>query len=249
MPRGSSSRLRNLFRFVAFLLAIALGVLAVWLIAMGKSDKQHQLGIIAGLWSGLIGAFGLYWLQSPGRGEVVAATNTASAPESATGLEVRQQAALDTQREVASRRAFEQQLHALVRREMEHMQTAMSEQMAQLRAEVATLRGDLLEKVGGQIRLERIETTRVIGSDIEALQHEVRQLAIARGLVLPGAELHRFDPAVDLGVAPAAVAPLVPVLPPTAPAAPIQPPQPVQPPPAQPPQPPQSVQATSPPAP
>jgi hypothetical protein len=35
---------------------------------------------------------------------------------------------------------------------------------------------DLLDKVGGQIALERIETTRIIGSDLEALQEEVRQL-------------------------------------------------------------------------
>ena len=50
-----------------------------------------------------------------------------------------------------------------------------------LRAEIASLRGELLEKVGGQLRLERIETTRVIGSDLEALQHEVRQLKVAAG--------------------------------------------------------------------
>jgi hypothetical protein len=48
-----------------------------------------------------------------------------------------------------------------------------------LREEIAELRSELVEKVGGQLRLERIETTRVIGSDLEALQHEVRQLKAA----------------------------------------------------------------------
>ena len=51
-------------------------------------------------------------------------------------------------------------------------------ELAELRAEVAALRNELLEKVGGQLRLERIETTRLIGSDLEALQHEVRSSSL-----------------------------------------------------------------------
>ena len=54
------------------------------------------------------------------------------------------------------------------------------EQLSSLRAEVAALRAEVVDKLGGQLRLERIETTRVIGSDLEALQHEIRRLAAAR---------------------------------------------------------------------
>jgi hypothetical protein len=62
------------------------------------------------------------------------------------------------------------------------------QEVGELRSEIAALRSELLEKVGGQIRLERIETTRVIGSDLEALQEEVRQLKAVRegGATQPG---------------------------------------------------------------
>ncbi len=65
----------------------------------------------------------------------------------------------------------------MVRREIETIQRVVGDQLGRLREDVSALRGDLVDQVGGKIRLERIETTRVIGSDIEALQNEVRQLA------------------------------------------------------------------------
>src|SRR6201999_2459716 len=95
-------------------------------------------------------------------------------------VELRQDFALELQREVSARRAYEQQLHEMVRREIETIQRVVGDQLGKLRDDVATLRGDLVDQVGGKIRLERIETTRVIGSDIEALQNEVRQLAGSR---------------------------------------------------------------------
>jgi hypothetical protein len=74
------------------------------------------------------------------------------------------------------RSEHEQQLGVMVRREMERV---LRDELSQLRSEVSGLRNDLVEKVNGQLRLERIETTRVISSDIEELQHEVRRLAVA----------------------------------------------------------------------
>ena len=74
------------------------------------------------------------------------------------------------------RRAHELRLEHMLRREIRN---SVAGEVAALRAEIAELRSELLEKVGGQLRLERIETTRVIGSDLEALQHEVRQLKAA----------------------------------------------------------------------
>ena len=74
------------------------------------------------------------------------------------------------------RRQYELRLEEMLRREIH---ASVAGEVATLRGEVAALRNDLLEKVGGQIRLERIETTRLIGSDIEALQQEVQQLKTA----------------------------------------------------------------------
>ena len=59
---------------------------------------------------------------------------------------------------------------------------ALNEHVARLRGEVALLRNDLVEKVDGQLRLERTETTRALGSDIEALQREIRRLAVSAGV-------------------------------------------------------------------
>ena len=71
------------------------------------------------------------------------------------------------------RREFQARLEKVLRREV---QEGLARELAGLRAEVAALRSELVEKVGGQLRLERIETTRLIGSDLEALQQQVREL-------------------------------------------------------------------------
>ena len=204
-PRANPPRWRGLLRVVGVLAAFGLGILAVYLVAIGKSDKQHQLGIIAGLWSALVGAVALFGVRHP----TSAGLAYPPAPLG-TEIEMRESQGIETQREVAARRAYEQQLHALVRREMEHIQNAVGEQVAQLRADVAMLRGDLLEKLGGQIRLERIETTRLIGSEVEALSHEVRQMAVARGVLLPAdiMDFGRHDGGADRGIAPQLLAPL-----------------------------------------
>src|SRR5206468_10623909 len=77
--------------------------------------------------------------------------------------------------DAAQRMDYERRLQMMVRHEI---QQALGSELTNLRSEVAALRSEILEKVGGQIRLERIETTRMIGSDMEALQHEVRQAKV-----------------------------------------------------------------------
>ena len=80
----------------------------------------------------------------------------------------------------------------------------MSEHIGALRSEVAALRAEVVDKLGGQLRLERIETTRVIGSDLEALQHEIRRLASnqqddpahGRSAPVPDSALPRVDSSV-----------------------------------------------------
>jgi hypothetical protein len=158
-------------RALGIVVAVVLAVVAVVAVSFGSSTKQDQLGVIAGLWSALIFAVTFYGIRhhkderQVGRGGE---------------LEVRQLAELESVAATAARGEYEQQLQDMVQRELAKVQRAVLAQLDELQAEVAGLRGDLVEKVGGQLRLERIETTRVIGSDIENLQHEVRRLAIAR---------------------------------------------------------------------
>ena len=96
------------------------------------------------------------------------------AAQPGTAVEVRPGSTpLERAEAAAERRAFQAGLEQLLHREI---RSAVSLEVGELRSEIAALRSELLEKVGGQIRLERIETTRVIGSDLEALQQEVRQL-------------------------------------------------------------------------
>jgi hypothetical protein len=125
-----------------------------------------------------------------------------------TGLELRNmRAELERAEEAAARRAHEAHLETMLRREI---RAAVTAEVSALRAEIAQLRSELLEKVGGQLRLERIETTRVIGSDLEALQHEVRQLkaVTAQEAELGPAARARAAEAVRQIVEPARVRPV-----------------------------------------
>ena len=149
--------------------AVALAGVGAWLIVTGKTPKRVELGVLAGLWGALLGAFAMFGGRRAAQPEDAAARRPTS-----TELELRSvRTELERAEEAAARRAHESRLEQLLRAEV---QAAITREITSLRAEIADLRGELLEKVGNQVRLERIETTRVIGSDLEALQHEVRQL-------------------------------------------------------------------------
>jgi hypothetical protein len=124
------------------------------------------------LWAALVGAFAMF-----GPRRLMHPLETEPQPGPSTALELRDtRAEVERAEEAAARRAHELRLEHMLRREIRN---SVAGEVAALRAEIAELRSELLEKVGGQLRLERIETTRVIGSDLEALQHEVRQLKAA----------------------------------------------------------------------
>src|SRR5215471_16292100 len=154
---AARSRPRGALRTFGMLLALVLGGIAVYLVVVGHTQKQVQVGLLVGLWGVLLGAFSLF---GPRRGE----------PDEADVL------LAQSEREPVPRGGNDQQVAVMVRREMERV---LRDEISQLRTEVSGLRNDLVEKVNGQLRLERIETTRVISSDIEELQHEVRRLAVA----------------------------------------------------------------------
>ncbi|HZC69473.1 MAG TPA: DUF6779 domain-containing protein [Jatrophihabitans sp.] len=176
MPRRDAPPLTRGVVLRAFLLvcAVALGAAAAWLIVTSSThadaSKRLELGVLAGLWSGLMAAFAMFGArraQLLDAGYYPEASGSRELELRGTNLE------LERADEAAARRAHEARLERLLRTEI---QAAVNREVTVLRSEIADLRSELVEKVGGQLRLERIETTRVLGSDLEALQHEVRQL-------------------------------------------------------------------------
>jgi hypothetical protein len=168
-------------RVVGFVLALGLGGFGVWLLVTGDSQKQAQIGALASFWGLLIGSFVMFGSR---RGDSASAESSRApeavrAPELAgpTVIQLAQAAQLARLEEAAAHREHEQRLEHMIRHEV---QSTVSSEMAGLRSELVNLRSELLDsltdRVGGQLRLERIETTRVIGSDIEALQREVQLL-------------------------------------------------------------------------
>ena len=159
---GRTNRQRAL-RIVLTVLAVGLGTVAVWLIVTSDNAQRTKIGALAGFWALLIAAYPVLGIRHPHQ--------SVSGQE----LDVRPTGHLDRMEDAAQRLEYERRLQMMVRHEI---QQALGSELSSLRSEVAALRSEILEKVGGQIRLERIETTRMIGSDIEALQHEVRQLKV-----------------------------------------------------------------------
>lgn len=157
-------------RVVGSVAAVLLGAVGIWLIVTGTSQKWTELGVLAGLWGLLIGAFVAFGPRQPADREPAAPAGAPDAPQPAAAA---RPAELDRVDDAIERRRFETRLETLLRAEI---QSAVAREVSGLRAEVAALRTELIEKVGGELRLERIETTRIIGSDLEALQREVDQL-------------------------------------------------------------------------
>ena len=158
-------------RIAGFICAVALGGVGVWLIVVGNTDKTIRLGVLAGLWGLLLGTFAMFGSRR-GAHPPASDEDNALAIRRAE-LDAEQRTSLARVEDAAAQRAYEARLEHMLRHEI---QATMAREVANLRAEIASLRTDLLDKVGGQIKLERIETTRLIGSDLEALQREVRQL-------------------------------------------------------------------------
>jgi hypothetical protein len=173
MPRpegggpGGRRQLRSVVRGACFSAAAVLGVVAIWLVVTGTTQKSTTVGALLGFWAVLMAAFPVFGSRQP------------TARDLAEPLDARPATGLERMSDAADRREYEYRLQQMLRLEI---QAALGPELTSLRTDIAALRSELVEKVGGQLRLERIETTRVIGSDIEALQHEVRQLKDGRQL-------------------------------------------------------------------
>src|SRR5436309_14940673 len=57
MPRSEPGTQRRWMRSLAVLIAASCGMAAVCLVVFGTTQKQLQIGVLLGLWGGLIGAF------------------------------------------------------------------------------------------------------------------------------------------------------------------------------------------------
>jgi len=172
-------------RGLGYVVALALGAVSLYLIVTSKTQKHLELGVLAGVWGAALIWFTTVFAPKP--------TGAGSTPPG-TALDVRDSAQLVRVDEEL--RQFKAQLEQLVRTEL---RAGMARELAGLKAEVEELRTELVEKVGGQLRLERIETTRLIGSDLEALQNElrqlkVRQLAVSQTGAIVGAEAEELRP-------------------------------------------------------
>src|SRR6266496_3628104 len=95
-------------------------------------------------------------------------------------VELRRAYEIELEREVAARREYELQLEVYLRRELEQ---GMRNDVDSLREEVQRLRSEVLDRLDGELRMERIETTRLIGGSLRALQDEARRLGISRPLI------------------------------------------------------------------
>ena len=143
-------------------MAFGLAAVAICLIAFG-SHRETQLGVIAGLWSAFFGAVSIYGVRHAPPAPAHLAENGGSE------LEPAQRKAVASRRDAEYGREYEERLQSLVQAELGKLTGAMAGELNSLRQEVAQLRGELLEKVGGQLRLERVEATRVIGSNIDGI--------------------------------------------------------------------------------
>jgi hypothetical protein len=158
-------------RAIGFAVGAAFGVVAIWLIVTSTNDaKRVEIGVLLGLWGLFLGAISVFGSKSS-RGQAQAA------PTPGQELDLRQLGEIErvavANAVAAARREFQAELEQMLQRQVH---AVLAQEVAGLRDEVAALRNELVEKVGGQLRLERIETTRLIGSDLEALQQELRQL-------------------------------------------------------------------------
>jgi hypothetical protein len=166
------SRRTALLRGGGFLLAAGLGVVGIWLIVTGTDSKHVRIGAICAFWGLLLGTYAMFGARLPARAPEPSPA-APQAPPPSRELDLRQLGEIERSAVAAARREFQQELQLMLRREVHD---GFAREVASLRAEVNALRSDLVEKVGGQLRLERIETTRLIGSDLEAVQSELRKL-------------------------------------------------------------------------
>src|SRR5206468_4145700 len=104
-------------RGIGFAVAVALGAVAVWLIVTSTTQKRIELGVLAGLWAAMVGAFSMFGTRRilhPLESDYAVSDGPGSA------LELRSAAAeVERAEEAAARRAHEVRLESLLRHEIQ----------------------------------------------------------------------------------------------------------------------------------
>ncbi|HVV24326.1 MAG TPA: DUF6779 domain-containing protein, partial [Pseudonocardiaceae bacterium] len=119
---------------------LLLAVAATAVLVLSDSAKMLRLGVLAALWAALLGVF----LASKFRKLVAEKENEVADLQSVYELEL--------EREVAARREYELEIEAEARKRVEE---ANREDLAELRAELRTLRESLERLTGGEVLVER----------------------------------------------------------------------------------------------
>ncbi|MCP2332679.1 DUF6779 domain-containing protein [Actinoalloteichus caeruleus] len=185
--------------------ALALG--ATVLLLLSDDARLLRLGIVAGLWAALFGAF------------AAARYRREAAERADQSEELRRVYELELEREVAARREYELDLEAETRRQVEdELRAESQEQLAGLQRELETLRRGLESLLGGDVLVERValraESTRVrslsdqggrVISSGEQENPPVRALAVGARTVDDAAEVEP-DPEARQGNPPPAPA-------------------------------------------
>jgi hypothetical protein len=166
----SSSGGRGGLRTLALVAAVAIALASTAAVVLSDDPETLRLAVVGALWAFVLAAF-----AAPRRRE-----SGAPAGDPGTALELRRTYEIELEREVAARREYELQLEVYLRRELER---GLAEDVAALRDEVGRMRGDMIDRLDGELRMERIETTRLIGGSLRALQDEARRLGI--GMPVP----------------------------------------------------------------
>ena len=169
MARSSSGG-RGALRTLALVAAVAVALASTAAVVLSDDPETLRLAVVGALWAFVLAAF-----AAPRRRE-----SGASAGEPGTALELRRTYEIELEKEVAARREYELQLEVYLRRELER---GLAEDVAALRDEVGRMRGEMMDRLDGELRMERIETTRLIGGSLRALQDEARRLGI--GMPVP----------------------------------------------------------------
>lgn len=165
MPRTSSrSGGRGGLRTLALAVAVVVALASTAAVVISDDPQILRLAVVGALWAFVLAAFAAPRRRGDDDGD-----------RPGTEIELRKTYEIELEREVAARREYELQLEVYLRRELER---GLAEDVAALRDEVGRMRGEMMDRLDGELRMERIETTRLVGGSLRALQDEARRLGI-----------------------------------------------------------------------
>jgi hypothetical protein len=155
---------RGGLRTAALILAVLVALAATVTVVVSDDPETLRIAVVGALWAFVLAAF-----AAPRR----RFDDQPATPGSE--VELRRTYEIELEREVAARREYELQLEVYLRRELER---GLTEDVAALRDEIGRMRGEMMDRLDGELRMERIETTRLVGGSLRALQDQARRLGI-----------------------------------------------------------------------